>query len=309
MKIINPITIDNDVLDSSNVTEDDHPEWASGTTYAAEDRVIVIGTTHKIYESAQGSNTGNDPVTDDGTWWIEVSATNRWKAFDNKLSDRVTNTGSIEYSFTAPSNVTGVAIFAPQGSSVNITVTDGSTEIYNEDFDIIDTSDITDWLEFFTTDLSNASIEALIVNIPGYTGNVIDVTISGATGSSTVRVGEIALGYVEVLGETEYGTQLSILDFSTKDTDTFGNFTIVERVFQNEVNFNFHLATTTAGKVKRKLAARRAKPTVYFADFITGPTDICLTTGSFAYGYYEDFDIPLTGPSLCFATLEARSLS
>jgi len=308
MKIIIPIEITNDVLDSSNVSEDDYAEWASGTTYAAEDRVIVIGTTHKIYESAQGSNTGNDPVTDDGTWWIEVSATNRWKAFDDKLSDRVTNTDTIEYTFTMPSNATGLALFGLEGSSVNVTVTDGGDEVYNEDFDIVDTSDITDWLEYFTTDLTTSFVGTLILSIPGYKNNVVKITISGATNTSTVKLGELAIGYAEVLGTTEYGTQLSILDFSTKEADTFGNFTIVERTFQEEVNFKFHIETARANKVKRLLSERRAKPTVYFSDFIKGADCPCSSTGAFAYGYYEDFDIPLTGPSLSFATLEARGL-
>lgn len=308
MKIIAPIAITNDVLDSSNVSEDDYAEWESGTTYAAEDRVIVIGTTHKIYESAQGSNTGNNPVTDDGTWWIEVSATNRWKAFDDRLSDQVTNTDTIEYTLTMPSNATGIALFGLEGSSLNVTVTDGANEVYNEGFDIVDTSDITNWLEYFTTDLTTSFVNTIILSIPGYKGNVVEVTISGATDASIVKLGEIAIGYVEALGTTEYGTQLSILDFSTKESDTFGNFTIVERTFQDEVNFKFYLETGRANKVKRILSERRAKPTVYFSDFIKGSSCPCSTTGAFAYGYYEDFDIPLTGPSLSFATLEARGL-
>jgi hypothetical protein len=55
---------------------------AGGTTYADGDRVIVTTGYHKIYESQQAANTGNDPTTDDGTWWLEVSSTNRWKMFD-----------------------------------------------------------------------------------------------------------------------------------------------------------------------------------------------------------------------------------
>jgi hypothetical protein len=55
---------------------------AGGTTYADGDRVIVTTPNiHKIYESQQAANTGNDPTTDDGTWWLEVSSTNRWKLF------------------------------------------------------------------------------------------------------------------------------------------------------------------------------------------------------------------------------------
>ncbi len=46
MDIIKPVTVTNDILTSSNVTEDDYSEWASGTTYNDGDKDIVIGTTH-----------------------------------------------------------------------------------------------------------------------------------------------------------------------------------------------------------------------------------------------------------------------
>jgi len=80
VKIIRPETITDSIFQSSTVTEADESEWASGTTYADAALVMVTGTgggaataTHKIYESQQGSNTGNDPTIDDGTYWVEVS--------------------------------------------------------------------------------------------------------------------------------------------------------------------------------------------------------------------------------------------
>ena len=125
MDIIKPVTVTNDILTSSNVTEDDYDEWSSSTTYADGDNVIVIGTTHKVYESLVGSNTNNDPTTDDGTNWLELSATNRWKAFDQKIADQVSNLNTIEYQFNeANSNVTSVSFFGLSGNSVNVTVTD-----------------------------------------------------------------------------------------------------------------------------------------------------------------------------------------
>ena len=83
MKLIRPETITDSIFQSSTVAETDEAEWASGTTYADGDLVMVTSTaggaataTHKIYESQAGSNTGNDPTIDDGTYWTEVSSTN-----------------------------------------------------------------------------------------------------------------------------------------------------------------------------------------------------------------------------------------
>lgn len=300
--MINPITVNNSVLVSSSIDEDDYPVWDSGTTYSAEDRVIVVGTTHKIYESVVNSNVGQQPQLDtDNSHWIEVSATNRWKAFDGKLSDQASDTSSIYYELLMPSNVTGIAIFNPEGTNLNITITSGSTEVFNQDYDIIDLSgDVTDWLEYFTTDLSENYKNVILTSIPAYAGSTVEITI---TGGSIAKVGEIVLGAVRTLGQSNYGTGLSILDFSTKETDTFGNYVVIERAFQDEVNFQFQVETGNVGKVKRWLSERRALPTVYFTDFDQEQY------GGIAYGYYEDFDLPLSGPSLSFATLSARGLT
>lgn len=64
---------------ATDVPEADYAAWASGTTYALAARCIKG---HRIWESAQAGNTNHDPETDPGTWWLDVSATNRWAAFD-----------------------------------------------------------------------------------------------------------------------------------------------------------------------------------------------------------------------------------
>jgi len=46
-------------------------EWLIGTTY--DDGDVTWGSDSKTYRAAQGSNTGHDPVGDDGTWWVQIS--------------------------------------------------------------------------------------------------------------------------------------------------------------------------------------------------------------------------------------------
>lgn len=109
MKLINPIAVTDSMVTYNSITEPSsretslsgwQGEYASGTAYAANDRVVVTGTgggaataTHKIYISQQGSNTGNDPTTDDGTWWVEEESTDAWKAFDNVVQDQAVDAG------------------------------------------------------------------------------------------------------------------------------------------------------------------------------------------------------------------------
>ena len=304
MKLIAPITVTDSILTASNVAENDYAEWAVGTTYADAARVIVIGTTHKVYESVQSGNVGNDPTTDDGTWWIEVSATNRWKAFDQKLEDVVSRSGTITYSFVPTSIVTGIAFLNVNAPSVQVEVFDSvspNDKIYDQTISLVDDTVIVDWFTFFTSDLTIFDTEALFIGIPGYANNEIDVTIGDGTGTPTV--GQIVLGKVETLGFTTEGTSIGIEDFSTKDRDTFGNAIINERAFADETNFNFSLNTSDARRVKRILSNLRATPAVYFAD------EDLIRYGTTVYGFFQDFSIPLSTGSLSFANLEIEGLT
>ena len=301
MQIIKPVTVTNSILTSSNVTEDDYAEWASGTTYADGDNVIVIGTTHKVYESLVNSNLGNDPTTDDGTNWLEISATNRWKAFDQKISEPVTNLNSIQYTFSDPSsNITSVALFGLKGITANVTVTSDATEVYNRDISLTDNRNIVDWYTYFFEEQVQKE-QAQWLDIPPYLGSSVQVTVTANTGE-TAELGQLVLGFLSDLGATTYGTSISIEDFSRKETDDFGNFIVVQRAFAQLADFDVQFETQNARKIQRALAGFRATPIVYIGSEDT-------SYGTTIYGFYRRFDLTLEGPSLSFGAIEVEGLT
>jgi len=299
MQMIKPITVTDTQFVASNITEDDHPVWLVGTAYVADDRVIVIGTTHKIYE-AVGNTTGDDPATDDGTNWTEISATNRWRAFDFVLGDTVINSGSITYELLMDSTVTGIAFFGLNAGSVQVVVKDsGASIIYDTTIDLVDEGDVTDWFTFYFGGITFDS-ESLFVGIPAYTGNTVEITIAAPSGN--IAVSQIILGEVFVLGQTLTGTEIGIEDFSSKSRDAFGNATIVERAFIDNVDFRFVLNTDDARRVKRILTSVRATPAVYFSN----ATQVYM--GTTVFGYFRDFSIPLNAGGKSTANLEIEGL-
>lgn len=302
MQIIKPVTVTNSILTSSNVTEDDYAEWASGTTYNVGDKVIVIGTTHKVYESLVGSNLGNDPTTDDGTNWLTLGATNRWKAFDQKISDPVVRATNISYTLADPnSNVTSVALFGLKGSSANVTVTDATEgEVYNQTVSLLDNRNIVDWYTYFFEEQVQRE-QAQFLDLPPYLGADIDVVVTANTGENT-ELGQLVLGFLSNLGTTSYGTAISIEDFSRKETDAFGNFIVVERAFSQLADFDVQFETGNARKIQRTLASLRATPVVYI-----GSPDTAY--GTTIYGFYRRFDLTLEGPSLSFGAIEVEGLT
>lgn len=302
MDIIKPITVTDSVLTSTNIAENDYAEWNSGTTYAIGDKVISV-TTHRIYESVTASNLNNDPTTDDGTNWLNIGATNRWKAFDNYISDPVSNTTSIQYTLTPPNGSipSAVALLNLKGISANVTVTDSvDGEVYNTDIALLDNRNIVDWYTYFFEEQVQRE-EALFLDIPPYIGAVVSVTVQEEVGQ-TAELGQLVFGFLSDVGLTVYGTAIGIEDYSIKSRDAFGNAIIVQRNFSQTVDFDVKFETQNARKVQKTLAALRATPVVYL-----GSTDV--SYGTLVYGFYRRFDITLETPSYAFASIEVEGLT
>lgn len=302
MQAIEPLTITDSILTSSTIPEDDYAEWASGTTYNLGDRVIVLST-HRVYESAINSNTGNNPVTDDGTKWITVGATNLWKAFDQKIGDPATRADSIQYVFTTSGDiVNSLAFFGLKADTVQITMvlTPSSTTVYNQTFELLDTTNVVDWYTYFFEPATDKDQELLVVDLPSYSSAQITVNIVDT--GNTVEVGQIVLGRLVSLGRTGYGTTIGIEDFSRKDRDAFGNSVIIERAFAQKADFEVEINTQDARRVQRFLATYRATPIVWIGN--QDPS-----YGLIVYGFYTQFSINLATPSVSYTTLEVEGLT
>jgi hypothetical protein len=301
MKLIKPVTVTDSILLSSTVPENDYAEWSSGTTYSIGNRVIVVSV-HKVYESLINSNIGNDPTTDNGTKWLDLGATNRWKAFDKKIGDPVTQITSAEYVLNDPnSSITAVALFGLQGISANVTVTDNiDGEVYNETIGLLDNKNIIDWYTYFFEEQTQLQ-EALFLNIPPYVGSDVQITVTNTTGQD-VKIGQIVSGFFSEIGLTTYGTSVSIEDFSRKETDAFGNFIVVERAFAQLVDYNVSYPTQNTRKIQSTLAQYRATPIVYIGSEDT-------SYGTVVYGFYRRFDLTLETPSLSLGAIEVEGLT
>jgi hypothetical protein len=299
MRMIPPMPITDAVLTDSNLAEDSTSAWASGTTYAAGAYVHVVST-HRVYRSVQGSNTGNDPTTDAGTWWVNYSATNKWKAFDQTISDSVVNATNIMYEVTTTQRCSHVAFFGLKASNVRVHVKDAlGTSVYDETKAVLDTSAITDWYSYFVADI-DFETEMLFEDIPAFTGYTIKVTVQ-APSSGTAEVGQIVFGKNEILGKTTVGTEIGFRSFSIKRQDDFGNLTITQRGYADKAQFQYVLDRTDVRRVKRILAQNEATPCVFWVD------NELLKTGTFVYGFFQDASFPL-GATKCYATLDVKGL-
>jgi len=287
MKLIRPETVTDTIFQSSDVPENDYSAWLVGTTYADGDRVIVTTPNiHKIYESQQGANTGNDPTTDDGTWWVEVSSTNRWKLFNGIVQEQTEQAGGMEYVLQSPTVVNSLALINVDCAEVTVTVEDATEGVvYDETFSLISDSGIQDWYAYFFEPIVRDDRLA-ILDLPPYANADITVTF---TDTGTAKCGALIIGQFADLGFSQHGASFSIIDYSTKTTDSQGRVTITDGPYANKLDVDVILDTAVFGVVRNTLADLRTTPCAWIAEENN--------RNSIVYGYYREFDIILANPT------------
>lgn len=297
MKIIRPVTIDDAVFQSSDVPENDYAEWAVGTTYADGDRVILTTGVHKIYESQQAANTGNDPETDDGTWWLEVSSTNRWKMFNAVVQEQTVQATQIDTTLQSPTVVNAIALLNVEATTIEITVTD-SVEgvVYDETFNMTSYSGIQDWYAYFFEPIVRES-QLAVTDLPPYANADINIVINA---NADAKCGAVVIGQFADLGLSQHGASVSIVDYSVKSTDAEGRVTITEGAYADKMEVDVVLDTSQMGQVKKTLTSLRTTPSVWIAE--DGNSDLVI------YGYYREFDIILSNPTTSRCSLEIEGL-
>lgn len=300
MKIIRPTPVTGAMLTSSSISENDYAAWSGATTYAAGVRVIMTST-HKIYESLQAGNLNHDPSTEAATpvWWIEVSSTNRWRMFDDSPSLQSSAADSITVRITPGSRINSIALLNLSAASAHIVMTDPTDGVvYDDTLVLTSDSGITDWYAYFFEPIIRKTDVAL-TDLPPYSSAYLDVTITD-TGSNAA-VGECVIGMFRDLGSTKYGAQLGIQDYSVKQRDDFGNYTILERAFNKRAVFDFWLDRTKTSTVHSILAEHRATPAVYIGD---DDTDAAII-----YGFYKDFSIEIAYKTVSLCSVEIEGLT
>lgn len=292
MKIIKPLTINDAILTSSTVAENDYAAWASGTAYTTGQKVIRT-TTHKIYEALQNS-TGKTPESEP-TYWLDLGATNRWKMFDAKVGTSTVATTSMAWVLTPGVLCTGIALLELVGNSVTVQVDTEDGVVYDLTSPIPDSS----WFDYFFDDIERMPF-LVLTDLPLYSSSVITITVSGATGTQ-VGCGVCVLGRsVEFADAVQHGAIAGIQDYSAKGVDDFGNSIIVERAWSKRAQWEFVIKNSKLNKLQRTLAEMRATPAVYIGSETYDQTVV--------YGFFKNFEIVIEYPGHSVCSIELEGL-
>lgn len=296
MRIIKPVEITPAILTSSNVPETDYAAWSAATAYSVGDEVTY---NHRNYE-ALVAHAGANPETDtsDPPKWLDLGATNRWRMFDDRVGSLTEQAGSIAVELQPGAVINSVALFNLLGRSATVTLTDPSEGVvYQRTVSLVDAG-VSNWYDYFFAPIGRQT-DFVLLDLPAYGTATLSVTVDNADG--TAQVGHLVMGRQAEIGVALYGSGVGITDYSRKQTDDFGNAVIVERAFSKRAEFDVSLETSQVARVQRLLAGIRAQPVVWIGEASYEATVL--------FGYYRDFSISISGPSVSDATITVEGLT
>ncbi len=298
MKVVRPIPVDDAMLFSSSASETDYPAWTAGA-YTAGDRCIRT-TTHRIYERVvTGSST--IPPEDDcsGTLpnWLDVGPTNRWAMFDTKVSTATSFSLSGTVVLKPVGFVNAISLINVLASTVHVSMIYGGETVFDQTYDM-DGSVITDFYTYLFEPFQLKD-NLLITDLPPYLSPTITVTLSGL---SIVSCGVCVVGRSREIGGLKRGSGFSIIDYSTKDIDTYGTVTFVRRGNSDELNCLLQIDDSLVASFRQSLKGLTATPCVWIG------TDKVGREYMSAYGWFGDFTVVIQYDTFSTCNLTVKSL-
>lgn len=297
MRVIKSIETTDAILTNSNILENEHPLWVSGTTYSIDDKVIYQ---HRIYNRviAGGGTLAPDL---DLTNWSDLGATNKYRMFDNIISSVSSRTGGIQFTLTPNQVVNSIALLNVNASTVRVVMNDPvEGVVYDKTKQLRSSGEVTDYFSYFfaplvsLTDLNTA----IFLDLP--TRPTATITVYISSGVALVEVGEVVYGIQSVVGRTNYGTSIGIKSYSRKDIDEFGKVTVVKRKNSKYCEYDVDIDNTNLVFVQRLFQDIDSVPCV----FIGNPDMEELIV----YGFYSDFKSTISFPTVSKCTLRVEGL-
>ena len=297
MRVIKSITTTDAILTSSNIVENEYAAWASGTSYAVNAGVIY---NHKIYTaiSAHTSSAANAPDLDP-TKWLYVSYTNKYRMFDNVISNKSSRMGGITFTLTPSQAIDSLVFLNVNAGSIRVVMNDPLLGvIYDQTAILSGLSSITDYFAYFFAALGAPKTTAYFLNLPNSPTATITVTID--SGSGLAEVGEVVYGLAKVIGRTNYGTQIGIKSYSRKEVDEFGNVTVVKRKNSKFCEYDIDIDNYNLADVQRFFMEIDSVPSVFI-----GALDM---EELVVFGFYNDVQATISFPTVSKCTLRVEGL-
>jgi len=295
MRIVTPFNVDAAQLTTTNVINE-VADWSAGTYNLGEQAV----DDNQVYKVVADPSTTDQPAvgaTASPQTWVLMGWSNQYRMFRDGRDSYSSRDESINVTLNFDEVVTTVGALGLQGVSATLTVVDSvEGTVYDETISLVDIG-VSDWWEYFFSPYQFQDT-AIFDGLPPYAGADINLSVDSATATDETRAGRIIAGFEQPLGVTNYGVSVSILDYSTKERDGFGNLTLVPRRTVRLVDYDAKVPTEQVDFVVRALERISSTPTLFIGDNSF--------SSSITFGIYRDFTQGITTPSISDLTIQVE---
>lgn len=268
------------------------------TTGAGTGTHTATVSSHKLYESLVGSNTGNTPHKS-SDHWLDIGNTNRWKCLDFELASQTLQIAEATYVIQTASMIDGIYLGNVDADSVVITAREsgGGAIVYGPSTYSLRRM-VGTFFDWCFAPIENTP-EFVDIDLPTYYGMEITITLVKTGG--TVRIGTLLAGLSRTLGATLMGASFSINDYSIKTSDAFGNMQFTERAYSKRGTFQVMVDKADVDAVNTILTRYRATPIVFVGSEVYDSAII--------FGKFNSFNTTVAYDTYSMCNLEVEGLT
>jgi hypothetical protein len=264
--------------------------------------VNVTGAGTGVLTATANGNKNNLPPS--ATYWLVAGSSNRWSMFDQSITSQTTQAGNIMVAVAPGARIDSVVGLNCTAATATINVVDPIYgNVYSKTIALTSYSGINDMFEYFYEPITQLK-EFIVNDIPvGFSGATITICISGA---GNAAIGGVVIGLAKEVGYSEWGAKVSLIDYSVKTKDAFGNYNITTRAFSKRADFSIKVETNTVDALQNLLAGYRGIPVVYVGSNSSADQQFASTI---IYGFYKDFSIGIEYPTFSTCSLQVEGLT
>jgi hypothetical protein len=301
MIVVIPRTLTDGMITDTDAPNSSSSDYAGLVTWTSTNysvnQYVLHTPTQNIYRA--NDNVSHTDVPSVSTKWTLIARNNPYRLIDGKINSPTVKAGGFFTEFTISGNIVdSLAGFGIAGvESITISVAGTS---YSRTIQMQDNTAIIDWWAYYFSPVISKD-KFVVYDLPAKLDAAITAEFNSTT---TASIGEIVIGNRRTLGTAIHGSGFSNADLSRVEYDEFGNVTgKIIRPNIDTVDYDVKLETSSIGYARNTLKS-------------IGKTTECVWAGSNAedddllcYGFYEDFSVVISYPTVSDCSIKVRTLA
>lgn len=244
---------------ASNLTET-YPEWNPATTYIFQETsptsasIVRYGSWY--YRSLINGNLNFDPETYENVKWVKYQVANSHAMLDLSAQSKSRLAGDISVTFALPTMADIIGVGYYEADTVLIELLDDlNNVVWSQETASTYSENVYDWYTWTFAEKIQDLDRSIAIRIPIYIATKARVTFNRFIYQTESACGFLICGQAQDMGSTLNGASFKFNSYSIKDTDDFGNISIVKRSIQDTVDFDTTVDRAVFMRKKRTIKA------------------------------------------------------